>query len=518
MIHSTNTHFTSTYCGWKTILTVAFSIFLPVTGIADEQNKEKKSELTPPLPTLDILPKGSILQRVRIPRYDKNYHPTSLLTADKLTVVTRNQIDGENIHIYLYNSKGEIQAQTCMRKASYNQQSSILHATESISLNNKQFKAKGTALFLHIPSKRGFLVGPAFSEFHIKSSQSSTAMRPAHRLHSHVFSTLLITACSGAFVQATPPRYLTPAELSKLDTLAKTDSSPINKAQQQVSRSLSEESKLSEPSGKQMATFLNSIGQDFLIASNQTSATKPVSGTLPSTKPSPSKQATSKPPATKTTNSPTTTQPERLLTVECDGGIYFDADTGVLAYLKNIRLSEPRFRLTCSQELKIILDKKQPQASKTSSNKTKKSKPSTPAKNSANNKETPNQSTSQKKSTKSKSPTDAFGDLSRIIAIGNVRVTRKDPKGNVYIASGETASYDAKSGQIILRGGFPRVQASANRYLQAQEKGLYITISKNGSWIAAKGKWKTLASMPIKQSSQKKKKPSKGHTSSPSKP
>jgi hypothetical protein len=175
--------------------------------------------------------------------------------------------------------------------------------------------------------------------------------------------------------------------------------------------------------------------------------------------------------------------------VECDGGIYFDSDSGVLAYLKNIRLTDTRFKLSCSDELKVILDQKpaKPDPSKKSTSPAKK--------NTA--KETKNTNTSHSPqptnpadlaNKKENSPTAAFGDVKRIIAIGQVKMISKDENGKTFIATAETASYDAKTGEMILRGGLPRIQYGPNQYLQSKAPGQYIRMLKNGKLVTT-GKW-----------------------------
>ena len=44
--------------------------------------------------------------------------------------------------------------------------------------------------------------------------------------------------------------------------------------------------------------------------------------------------------------------------INCEGGMYFDADEGVLVYLKNVTVKDPRFDLSGANELKIFFEKK----------------------------------------------------------------------------------------------------------------------------------------------------------------
>ena len=67
------------------------------------------------------------------------------------------------------------------------------------------------------------------------------------------------------------------------------------------------------------------------------------------------------------------------------------------------------------------------------------------------------------------------------------------------IATAEKASYDAKSEEMILSGGRPRIQEGANQYLQAQEPDQYIRIFKSGKFITSNGKWDLEAAIPKKK-------------------
>jgi len=506
-----------------TLISCVLGITTALTLADEQKSQENKEKLKSAFPALDILPEGSILQRVRLPRYDKDFNPTSLLTADKLTVVDSHRIDGKNVTIELYNQKGKVQAHTEMHHAIYNQKNSTLRASEAITLKGENYWAQGRGLIFHLIDKRGFLIGPAKTQFITNQpdtsstmqlrpplpTQSITAATAATTIRATATATLLaLTPCA----MAEPPAKLTPAELAELDQLTQSSEPTYKKAQQEVSSNIETEKNINTAANAKMTPFLISIGQETLITQNNTTQTLPTATDHPTTKPKPGTKTTQ--PNTQKTQNPKAggqAKAPALLQIECDGGIYFDANEGILAYLKNIRLADPRFRLTCSQELKVFLDKK-PAAPKATIPKpsepkqtdipeTKNPEATGSKTDSTINPDNPKTTTTQdSKKKKDGALTDSFGDVKRIIAIGSVKLVRKDEKGKTYIASGETASYNAKSGTMILRGGFPRIQAAANQYLQAQEKGLYITVLKNGSWTTASGKWKTLTPTNLKKS------------------
>ncbi|NWK55417.1 hypothetical protein HW115_07325 [Verrucomicrobiaceae bacterium N1E253] len=495
-----------------------------------EEKEEAQSPARTAFPTLDILPEGSILQRVRLPRYDKDYNPESLLKADRLTVLDQHRIEGHHVTIELYDKDGTVRAHTEMAQAIYNQQNSTLHASETITLRGdlekQHYRANGTGLIFHWNQKRGFLLGPASTEFLSKPVDTSSAMqlKPHPRL---LTSSLAITAAITNLTQvsvATPPTPLTEAQLGELDQLAKPTSSVIEHKQQEAARSLEEERKLMQTADDTMAPFLESIGQGALLVSTA-APTKATS--------TPQVNVKDTTPNTGNKNSTKKEAPPQLLEVKCDGGLYFDTDTGVLAYLKNIRLKEPRFELTCSDELKVFLEKKQVEAKTAKPGKSnKKSKIETPRNETpktappTNTPETkqpksPNKQTKTDKTKEEAKKGDenslaaSFGDLKKIVATGSVRIIRKDEKGQTYIATSETASYDAKTGEMILRGKKPRIQIGKHQYVQSEEDNKYIKIEKNGKFLLEGRATTVIDTSQAKLSSDKDKKAAPKKTAQP---
>ena len=277
-----------------------------------------------------------------------------------------------------------------------------------------------------------------------------------------------------ATLTAAPPTPISSAELEDFNQLAAPMSKQINHHQQRAQKSVDKDLRLTSSADASMRTFLVSIGQDTLLAQNN--ATTPAPSTNQTT-PLLSASAVSPPitkkPAAKKAKTNT-------IKVECDGGFYFDGDEGVIAYLKNIRLtdSDSRFKLRCSDELKVYLEKQSKEPKKVTDSKHPGKQPGD----------------KEAKASKVKDRSFAeFGKLKHIIASGNVKVTGKDNKGQPFIASGNTLSYNALTGEMILKDGLPILQQSSNQYFQAQEPGQWIRIQMKDkrihSIITSNGKW-----------------------------
>ncbi len=142
--------------------------------------------------------------------------------------------------------------------------------------------------------------------------------------------------------------------------------------------------------------------------------------------------------------------------IDCDGGMFFDANEGVLVYLKNVRVTDPRFTLSGASELKIFFDKK----------------PDEP----------------KAKEEKGVGPTANFGDVKKLIATGAVRILQKSVGGKEPVeASGGLLTYNIKNGEIIISERFPWVK-QGKIYAIAKEPNLTLRLLNDGSF-STEGNW-----------------------------
>ncbi len=142
-----------------------------------------------------------------------------------------------------------------------------------------------------------------------------------------------------------------------------------------------------------------------------------------------------------------------LITVTCEGGFYFDSIKGEVVYLGEIAVQEPRFRLRCSDSMRITLTRRE----ETTENRLK--------------------------------GPEAFSDVDKIVALGNVFITRIPGAGaQPVVANSTAATYEASSGILALRGGRPGIRQGKS-FFEARENGLYILFHPNGSFELSRGAW-----------------------------
>jgi hypothetical protein len=92
--------------------------------IADDLSKKANESIEKTnnsLPALEILPAGSILKKISIPRYNKDYSPSSLLTADQFRVISEEEIQGTNVGISLFDAVGKMKTRSFLNAVNYNQ-------------------------------------------------------------------------------------------------------------------------------------------------------------------------------------------------------------------------------------------------------------------------------------------------------------------------------------------------------------------------------------------------------------
>jgi lipopolysaccharide export system protein LptA len=159
--------------------------------------------------------------------------------------------------------------------------------------------------------------------------------------------------------------------------------------------------------------------------------------------------------------------------INSTGGMYFDADEGVLVYLKNVTVKDPRYDLTGADELKIFFSKKPVEQEPM-------------AKPGAN---VPEKAENPSRTEVGDDLGARFGDVERIVATGAVRLDQRAVEGKEPIkASGRIFTYNLKEDRILLSGGFPWF-TQGTTYMRAMEPNLTLQLfPKTGSFVT-EGNW-----------------------------
>jgi len=390
------------------------------------------------IPAISVLPDGSELEGVVLPRYDEKLRLTGSLRAEKLILVGPDVIQGEQVKIKLIDpDRPDSATHITLGTAVLDQIRGIIRADEAVTIRSSRFTANGSALHLAFEEGRGFVSGPATT---VLFAPPTTAMHtPATPRHPMLSSaTLGLVVATSAMVEARPPA-VSPEELAGLQRDAASLSSEVQEQADAARKELA--------TAEALSVEISDAARSFLVNQVLEAGDEP---------PAASPEAEAQPLEIEATPEDT-----RILS---DGGFYFDAEEGILVYLKNVRVSDPRFSLDGVDELKIIFEKKE-------------ESPETAPPVGIND------------------PAGGFaagvGEVERIIATGRVRFQQRQPEqGKPPVeASGALFNYNVATGEIILSGGYPWVR-QGGYYARALQPELNLRIRSDGSFVT-EGNWDT---------------------------
>jgi lipopolysaccharide export system protein LptA len=408
-------------------LTICLLLAPTMHGAGAELSVPKKK-----MAAISVLPDGSELKGVVLPRYDKNRKLVGVLKAEAMTLVNEDTVSGRTVSLEFFNPDGSPRGRADLTKAEFNQAKGMLEAREPVIIQSDAISATGQGLVYDLAQGEGFLIGPVTTW---AKARTETAMKSSS---SPLRSAAVAVALAAQPLAAAPPSPPTDAEKAALQADTAPRAAEHAAALQAVRQDLKADLDAS--------TKTNAAAADFLERTQLTTT-----------------ETTAKPNAPA---GPLDRQPGPDDTrISCDGGMYFDADEGVFVYLKNVKVDHPQFTLTADSELKIFLAKKPEQAVKNEDPAAKETKP------------------------KEDGAFAKFGEVDRIVATGAPHMKQKKIQGvdEPVEARGAIFSYNVKSGHAIISGGYPWFVRGANA-MRAMEPDLSVRVDKAGN-AATDGKW-----------------------------
>jgi lipopolysaccharide export system protein LptA len=381
---------------------------------------------------VSLLPSGSVLKGVLIPRYDKERNLVGDMKAETMTLIDTERVQGENVLIRLFNRDRSLRGKVEMENALFDQAKSRLFANEPVEITADRLVARGGGLVYSLREGKGFMKGPASTW--ISAPPTATSM-----ISSPFSAAALVAFClAPSPLIALPPPFVSEEEIAAI----KADSAPAKpEADKRSAATQASFNESVEQGNKASAAALEFISTSEIksVATQEPGAeAKPLE-----VKPGPD---------------------DTLIT--CDGGMYFDSDEGILVYLGNVKVTDPRFSLSGAQQLKVFFEKK-------------------PEKKKA------------KKDDKKPAGMGNFGDVQKIIAEGAVRIDQKGVNGEEPIqASGRILTYNIPTGEIIIHGGFPWVK-QGTYFNRAKEPNLTLRLLTSGSF-STQGNWEMGGNLNLK--------------------
>jgi lipopolysaccharide export system protein LptA len=407
----------------------------------------------------DVLPDGSQLKGVMLPRYDKNRKLVGVLKSKIIRLVNSEELAGEAVTIEFFNDDQTPRGRIDLAKATFLKQKGLLVAKEAVDIRSDRLTARGSALHYSFEDAEGFLSGPVTTIIQAPTETTMKSKSPSIRATAAIGMSLLSQS-----LPAAPPPPITAKDKAAIRADA---------------------ASLAPSAAKAVAATRASLKQDIAEGDAATAAATRflVQADLPAPaaeeEPAPAVPMEFKPGPNDST-------------ISCEGGMYFDPEEGVLVYLKNVVVKDRRFHLTAKDQLKIFFPKKPAKEKKA---------------------DQPDVATGDKPEDKKKekdlfgaSIGVDFGEPERIIATGAVLFEQQqtEPDQKPIKASGAIFSYNLKADQVVISGGKPWITQPPSTYLQAQESDLSLRISPKAGTFVTEGHWEMGGAVPDQDSKKKK--------------
>ncbi len=422
----------------------------------------------------NLLPPGSELKEVMLPRYTETNQLDSVLKAQVMTLVNETQIEGKTVAVEFFNPDQSTRGRIDLETATIDKTRGMLTTRNPVQIRFDQMEATGTGLYYQLETSKGALLGPATAT--ITHRTPATAMNSPQS----PFRAMAVVGMS-LFTQsllAKPPVPMTEAELAAIHADAASRAPVARERTADSQAGLEKNLADSDAASKAAAAFLASTDLP------------PVSDDEPV------------PPA-----EPLDVSDDiKRSVISCDGPIYFDPDERLLVFLKNVVVKDPRFDLTGANEAKAFFEEKPAESKKEKSDKPvtgpkkgKDEKPDSSKKDTGAADGKP-----AKKSSDSSMPGFGgdvganIGEVERIVATGTIKIVQKATDGKEAIeASGGTFTYNVKTGEVTISGRYPWGR-QGGRYVRSLKENNLIRIS-NGQMDTPGGGWEAGIPVPEKK-------------------
>ncbi len=374
-----------------------------------------------PRSPITLLPEGSVLKKVLLPRYNAQRSLVGDLQAKTLTLISKNNVEGKDVVIRFFEEDRSLKAEIEMARVIFNQKTSILTAEKPVTLKGPQLYAAGSGLAYRFTNGEGFLRGPVTTKLTPSeaTSMNTKIIAPA----------VLSSIAASSLIFADRPADITAEELQEIQQLASPQGETLQIKTTTSDSALKQEIEAGNNASEAAESFIADTKLE--IKATKSSPAPPAAAPLEIEK-----------------------DPQTTI-IECADGMYFDADEGVLVYIGNVQVKDPRFDLTGADQVKIFFSK--PAAEKA--------------------KEKPD-----------KSIAGNFGDVQRLLATGAVKILQKSVDGKAPVeASGAVLSYNIPKNEMIISDGFPWVR-QGKFYARAKEANLSLRLSNDGSFTT-RGNW-----------------------------
>ena len=122
-------------------------------------------------PGLNLLPTGSVIRNISLPRYE-GHRVSSLLLADSLQIVSPHLVTLRGVRSSLFAITGQVTVIE-LEQAEYNFETEMLSSDKSVRLTDPRFRADGAAAVFSNPRGQGLVRGPVHTLIHATELRSA---------------------------------------------------------------------------------------------------------------------------------------------------------------------------------------------------------------------------------------------------------------------------------------------------------------------------------------------------------
>ena len=145
------------------ILLVAAVLALPAISLADPEPiaPATAADAGAWKKIFNLLPPGSDLKAVMLPRYDDAQRLSTVLKAKVMTLVSENQIEGKSIVVEFFNPDKTPRGRIDLATATIDKTRGLLTTRQPVEIRIDGMQTTGNGLHYDLEMGEGFITGPA---------------------------------------------------------------------------------------------------------------------------------------------------------------------------------------------------------------------------------------------------------------------------------------------------------------------------------------------------------------------
>ncbi len=349
-----------------TTLTMALSMSVAV-AMAAKDTKAKPKDNKPKDPAAEeesnsflsgneLFPDNSVLKGVILPTYDEKLQLTNTLTAEEMTIVTKQNIEARNLKIDFFGDDRTPRGTMTMTKSAFDAPKNLLVTDEPVTFASDDLNVDGSAMSFDTKNNRGYLHGPvtavmrpspkkpAATDPKAKATGTAApekpkeATAPPEKEKEAEPAPAPPVATADALKGLTPDEKFAALELGA-ERLQQIKADLTSRAPQAAEACARAERSLEE-NEKKVAGARITMGKFLTLAAltlTEADTTEEPDGPLPRPESAPLLAGMEK------------------TTITSEGGAFMDNTAGLTVFMKNVKVVNPELTLTAKKEVKAFM-------------------------------------------------------------------------------------------------------------------------------------------------------------------